>query len=196
VKRIAIAGGIGAGKSTLTQRLRAFGWPVVDADEIAREVTAPDQPAWQVLRDAFGDAVLAPDGTVDRAFLADVVFHDHSALERLNAITHPPIGVEIARQLGLAAGDAVFLALPLFRPEHRELFALDAVWAVLVEPETAVRRLCAGRGFSEEDARARLANQMSNDERRAIVDAVIENEGSVEALDARLGELLRAEGLA
>jgi dephospho-CoA kinase len=195
VRKIVIAGGIGAGKTAVTHRVAAQGFDVVDADVIAHQVTAPGRPAWRALRDAFGDAVLTPDGALDRAFVADVVFHDPSALRRLNHITHGHIGAEIVRQIEKATSGAVFIALPLFRPEHRELFQVDEVWAVLADPEVAVRRLCTHRGFTESDARARIANQMSNEERAAIVDRVIWNNGTLEQLDAHLDGLLREIGL-
>ena len=86
----------------------------------------------------------------------------------------------------------VFVAIPLYRVEHRSQLQLDEVWAIEVDPETAVARLVAGRGFSEDDARARLAAQMTNDERGAIVDRVIRNEGSLEELHAKIDEALAA----
>ena len=196
MKRIVIAGGIGAGKSAVAERLRTLGFDVVDADDVAHDVTTPGSPTLATLVDAFGGAVLDNDGSLDRAFVADVVFQDASALRRLNAITHGPIGVEIARQLDSAQSDAVFCAIPLFRPEHRAAFSLDAVWAVQVSPETAVRRLVDGRGFSEADARARLANQVSNVERAGIVNRVLWNEGTLEDLYTELDVALRDEGLA
>jgi dephospho-CoA kinase len=196
VKRIAVAGGIGAGKSEVSARLNALGWLVVDADVIARRITTSGEPAWCALRDAFGDAVLDADGEIDRVFLADVVFHDPFALARLNRITHGPIGVEMLRQLDESEGPVAFVVIPLFRPEHRELLSLDAVWAVLVESETALERLRSQRGFTELDARARLAAQMTNEERSAIVDRVIWNEGTLEELYRQIDDALRDEGLA
>lgn len=195
MKRIVIAGGIGAGKSAVAERLRGLGFDVVDADDVAHDVTAPGGPTLAALVDAFGGAVLDDDGSLDRAFVADVVFHDASALRRLNAITHGPIGVEIARRLASAQSDTVFCEIPLFRPEHRLALAVDAVWVVLVSPETAVRRLVDGRGFSEADARARLANQVSNDERAALADRVLWNDGPLEDLYTELDVALRDEGL-
>ncbi len=194
VKRIAIAGGIGAGKSAVTRRLREFGYSVVDADDVAHDVTSQGSPAWQALRDAFGDAVLTDTGALDRAFVAQIVFNDPSSLRRLIQITHGAIGHTIRRTLDEATGDLIFVALPLFRPEHRELFALDEAWAILVDPETAVRRLVEQRGFSEEDARARVANQMNNNERTNIVDRVIWNDGTVEELFGQLDDVLTAFG--
>jgi dephospho-CoA kinase len=196
VKRIVIAGGMGAGKSATSDYLISLGWPVIDADEIAHEVTQPGAAAYSALRDAFGDAVLNADAAIDRAFLADVVFHDRTALRRLNAITHGHIGAEIVRRLDDATGQACFVALPLFRPEHRELLHLDEVWAVLVQPETALTRLSELRGFSLEDAQSRLDNQMSNEERAGIVDRVIWNDGSLHELHEQLDAALKESGLA
>lgn len=193
VKRVALAGGIGAGKTVLSDRLSSLGWPVIDADVVARKVVENGEPAWVALRDAFGSAVLAPSGELDRKFLADVVFHDASALRRLNHITHGYIGTEIIRELDATHAAAVFIAMPLFRPEHRAVFQLDEVWAVQVDPATALSRLCAQRGLDEDDARARLAAQMSNEERALLVDRVLWNDGTLDELylqlDAALGDL-------
>jgi dephospho-CoA kinase len=193
VKRVVVAGGIGAGKSAVASRLEDLGWPVIDADVIARNVVAKGQPAWLALRDAFGAAILDENEEIDRKFVADVVFHDASALKRLNHITHGYIGQGLVRALDEASGNAAFVAIPLFRPEHRVALNIDEAWAVEVEPATAVERLVAHRGFSEEDAKARIAAQMTNEERAAIVDRVIWNEGSLEdlylQLDAALDDL-------
>jgi len=192
VKRVALAGGIGAGKTILSERLAALGWPVIDADVIARKVVQKGEPAWVALRDAFGTAVLTPAGELDRAFMADVAFHDASALRRLNHVTHGYIGSEIIRELDAADADVVFIALPLYRPEHRDAFRLDEVWAVVVDPEIALARLVEQRGFNEEDARARLAAQMSNEERQALADRVLFNNGSLEEFFAQLDSALDA----
>lgn len=196
MKRIVLAGGIGAGKSAIADRLKFLGFRVVDADQVAHGVTATGSPAFAALVDAFGRAVLTTDGSLDRAFVAEIVFSDASALRRLNHITHGRIGVEIVRQLDDATGPVVFVAVPLFRPEHRAAFAIDDVWSVQVDPETAVRRLVESRGFTERDARARLASQMSNDERGAIVDRVFWNEGTLDELYAQLDDALDVVALA
>ena len=196
MKRIAIAGGIGAGKTAVSDRLVLLGYGVVDSDAVAHEVTERGRPAWRAMRDAFGDGVLASDGSLDRAFVAEIVFNDATALRRLNRITHGPIGVEITRRLEVAEGAACFVALALFRPEHRAAFSLDEAWAVLARPEVALGRLCAQRGFTEVDARARLASQMSNEERASIVDRVIWNEGSLDELYASVDRALVESGVA
>ncbi len=192
---IGIAGGIGAGKSTVSAYLASRGWAVIDADDVARAVTEPGTPAWRALRDAFGDAVLDTDGRLDRAFLAEIVFHDPTALARLNRITHGRIGREIHDRLKAISGPAAFIALPLFRAEHRVAFELTRVWAVLASPEVAVGRLTRLRGLTASDAVARLGSQMTNEERIALVDAVIWNEGSIGELEARVDELLAEAGL-
>jgi len=195
MKRIVIAGGIGAGKSAVCEYLADLGYAIVDADLIAREITVKGRPAWNALRDAFGDAILAEDGSLDRAFVAEIVFHDATALRRLNAITHAQIGLEMLRQLDMAVGQAVFAAIPLYRPETRSPLRIDEVWAVAVEAATAVRRLCEGRGYSEDDARARLAAQMSNEEREAIADRVLWNEGTIDELHAQVDLALDQAGI-
>ena len=191
-----MVGGIGAGKSTVTEYLGRRGFAVIDADVVAHRVVEPDRPAWRALRDAFGDAVLAADRTLDRSFLAEVVFHDRSALQRLNGITHGYIGEEIRAALERASGAAAFVAIPLFRTEHRQVFHLTRVWGVLASPEVALARLVGARGLDERDARARLASQPGNDERLSVVDDAIWNEGTKAELYARVDDLLAERGLA
>ena len=190
MKRVALAGGIGAGKTVLSERLVSLGWPVIDADVVARKVVEKGEPAWTALRDAFGTAVLTPTGELDRKFMADVAFHDASALRRLNHVTHGYIGREIVRELDATDADVVFVALPLYRREHRDAFHLDEVWAVVVDSEVALARLLEQRGFDEDDARARLAAQMSNEERASLADRVLWNNGTRDDLFAQLDAAL------
>jgi dephospho-CoA kinase len=194
MRRVAIAGGIGSGKTTVTDYLGRRGFGVIDADVVAREVVAPGQPALGALVDAFGNAILTADGVMDREFVASVVFHDASALSRLNRITHAAIGEELRAGLDSATGDVVFVALPLLRPEHRQLLALDEVWVVQVAPDVAIERLCTFRGFSKDDARARLAAQPSNEERASLADEVINNDSTPDHLLARIDALVEQRG--
>lgn len=195
VKRIAIAGGIGSGKSAATAYLESKGYVVADADVAAREVVEKGKPAWQALRDAFGDAVLTSNGDLDRQFLADVAFNDASALKRLNHITHGAIGLALNDVITSATTSAVFVALPLFRPEHRAIFSLDEAWAIEVEPEIALDRLVRLRSMSDADARARLSRQMTNGEREAIVDVVLTNNDSLSELHQKIDAQLERSGL-
>lgn len=195
VKRIALAGGIGAGKSTVVDHLRSMGYVAIDADDVYRDLVAPGQPLLSVLVDAFGGAILTREQGLDRAFLAAVVFSDPTALTRLNAITHPPVGREIRRQLDAATGNAAFAAIPLFRDEHRQSLVLDEVWSVQVAPQIAIERLVEQRGMTEESARRRIENQASNEEREKMADEVIWNNTHRDALWTRIDELLRERGL-
>ncbi len=195
MRRIALAGGIGAGKSTAVDYLRARGFMALDADEVYRDLAAPHQPLLATLVDAFGSAILTHDGELDRSFLAAVVFNDRSALHRLNAITHPAIGRAIRRALDSADGDVAFVAIPLFRLEHRDELQLDEVWSIQVSPEIAVDRLVSQRAMGESEARARIAQQMSNEERQRLADEVIWNNTDRDTLQVRLDELLRQRGL-
>jgi dephospho-CoA kinase len=195
MKRIAIAGGIGAGKSLTCDFIVKQGFSMIDSDDVAHEIVEPGKAAWQAIRDAFGDSVLKPDQTIDREFLAKIIFSNDSARNRLNSITHPAIGIEILRQIEACTTPAVFIALPLYRSEHRQIFSLDSAWAVLVSPEIAKKRLVEHRGFSESDAQARIDTQVSNEIRSSIVDRVIWNEGSTEDLHNSVNEALQSEGL-
>ena len=195
VTRIALVGGIGAGKSTVVDYVRARGFVAVDADEVYAALVSPGQPLLAALVDAFGSAVLTSAEELDRSFLASVVFADPTALTRLDAITHPLVGREMRRQLDAAPGRAVFAAVPLYRPAHRESLDLDEVWSVQVAPEIAVERLVEQRAMTEADARARIASQMSNEQREPLVDEVIWNNTDRDALRERIDELLRERGL-
>ena len=194
--QIGIAGGIGSGKSTVTAVLERLGIRVIDTDVIAREVVEPDKPAWQALVDAFGLAVIDDSRSIDRRFLAAVAFPTPSALRRLNRITHGAIGLEVMRQLDESGDGHYAVAVPLFRPEHRTLFRLKEVWATEVEPEVAIERLIELRGFSAEDARNRISSQISNRERREIVDVVLPNNGSIDTLEQHVMSLLAERGVA
>ena len=161
---------------------------IVDADLIAREVVEPTGPAYPGLVERFGEEVLREDRTLNRAALANIVFNDADSLADLNNITHPAINAEIARLVMAHSGsDAVVIldAALLFVIPVR----MVAKVAVDVEPEIAVARLVAHRGFSEDDARARIRNQMSREERNAQSDRVVDNSGTPEDLDAEVDKL-------
>ena len=194
VKRIALTGGIGAGKSTVVEYLREMGLMAVDADEIYSTLVAPGESLLGNLVDAFGSAILKTDGSLDRGFLASVVFHDATALRRLNAVTHPAVGQKIREYLDEATGSVAFCAIPLLRREHRHDLNLDEVWSVQVEPDTAVQRLVHGRNMSERDARTRIANQVDNAARQSLADVVITNESDLTSLRRQVDDLLKVLG--
>ncbi len=176
---VGLTGGIGSGKSSVGELLVQRGAVLIDADRIAREVVVPGGPAFQPLVDRFGTGILAADGTVDRAALAAVAFADPESLAALNAITHPAISVVMAeRRAAEEGGDrVVVLDIPLLKPEHRAVLALDVVVVVDCPVEVAVERLVGQRGFSRQDAEARVAAQAGREERRRGADFVIDNSG-------------------
>lgn len=182
---VGLTGGIGSGKSTVAASLESRGAAVVDADGIAREIVEPGGPAYGPLVERFGSGVLQPDGRLDRAALAAVVFNDAAALADLNALTHPVIGrvmTERTRQAGERA-EIVVLDIPLLNIATRERLQFNAILVVDTPEDVAVQRLCTQRGFTEEDARARISAQISRDERRSLADLVIDNSGDRAHLD-------------
>lgn len=186
-----LTGGIGSGKSAVADLLRARGAVVIDADVVAREVVAPGRPAYAALVERFGPAVVAADGTLERPAMAAIAFSDPAALADLNAITHPAIGAEMAARVA-ALGDAdvvCVLVIPLLHPGHRQSLALDVVVVVDCPTEVAVARLVTLRHMSPEDARARVAAQISREERLALADYVVDNSGGLEALAAAVDGL-------
>lgn len=176
---IGLTGGIGSGKSTVSALLAARGALVVDADAIVREVQAPGQPVFDAMVERFGSSIVGADGSLDRQAVADVVFADTAALADLNAIVHPVVGAEIARRLERAAAtdDVVILDVPLLVESGRD--DLAGLIVVDVDPDRAVARLVEHRGFTEADARARMARQASREDRRARADLVIDNSGTL-----------------
>jgi dephospho-CoA kinase len=181
---IGLTGGIGSGKSAVADLLVDRGAWLVDADVIAREVVEPGGPAYEPLVDRFGTGILTAERTIDRQALADIAFSSEQALADLNAITHPAIGIEmIERQQALAETDAlVVLAIPLLRAIHRETMVIDRVVVVDCPTEIAINRLVTYRSFPEADARARIAAQISREERRSDADFVVVNDAGLTEL--------------
>ena len=176
---IGLTGGIGSGKSSVSARLGGHGAVVVDADTIVREVQAPGGLVFNAMVARFGPEIVADDGTLNRQAVADLVFTDSAALADLNAIVHPAVAEEIARRLEVAAttDQVVILDVPLLVESGRD--DLDRLIVVDVDPDLAVARLVAHRGFREDDARARIARQASREDRLARADLVIDNSGTM-----------------
>jgi len=194
---IGLTGGIGSGKSTVSGLLAERGAVVVDADAIVRHVQRPGTPVFAAMVERFGPGIVAADGALDRAAVADLVFSDSEALADLNAIVHPAVGQEIAdRMAALAETDEiVVLDVPLL-VESKNAYPVAGLLVVDVDPEIAVRRLVAHRGMREADVRARMGRQASRDERLARADRVIDNSGTPTDLRAQVDEAWRwIEGL-
>lgn len=186
---IGLTGGIGSGKSTVSAGLAARGAVVIDADAITRELQRPGTDVFVAMVERFGPGIVAPDGTLDRQAVADVVFHDAAALADLGAIVHPAVAVEIARRLEQEGGTdhVVVLDVPLLVESGRD--DLAALVVVDVDAEVAVARLVEQRGMREDDARARMARQATREERRARADVVIDNHGTLDELGRQVDDL-------
>jgi dephospho-CoA kinase len=185
VLRIGLTGGIGSGKSTVAGLLAARGARIVDADRIAREVVEPGTPGLEAVVAAFGPGVLAPDGALDRPALAAVVFADPDARRRLDGIVHPLVRARAAELVAATPPDAVVVQDVPLLVETGQAGSYDLVLVVEADPGTRVRRL-VGRGLSEDDARARIAAQATDEQRRAVADVVLDNSGTVEELEAQV----------
>jgi dephospho-CoA kinase len=185
VLRIGLTGGIGSGKSTVAGLLAARGAQVVDADRIAREVVEPGTPGLEAIVAAFGPGVLTPEGALDRPALAAVVFADPEARRRLDGIVHPLVRARATELVAAAPPDAVVVQDVPLLVETGQAGAYDLVLVVEADTDTRVRRL-VGRGLSEDDARARISAQATDEQRRAVADVVLDNSGTVEALEAQV----------
>ncbi len=183
---VGLTGGIGSGKSTVSAALTARGAVVIDADVITREVQEPGTPVFGAMVERFGPTIVRRDGSLDRQAVADLVFPDPEALADLNAIVHPAVGARLAERLAEQVGTdhVVVLDVPLLVESGRDDMA--GIIVVDVDPETAVARLVSQRGFTEEDARARISRQADREQRLERADFVIDNNGDLAALEPQI----------
>jgi dephospho-CoA kinase len=181
VKVLGLTGGIGSGKSMVARMFAQLGADVIDADQLAREVVEPGQPALAEIATAFGQDILLPDGRLNRGKLAGIIFADAGARARLNAITHPRIRERVDAEIAArGSGSGVLIVdIPLLY-ENARTGTVEAVIVVWVDPETQLRRLGERDGLTIAEARQRIAAQMPLDEKRARADLVIDNSGSRE----------------
>ncbi|BDH57767.1 dephospho-CoA kinase [Tsukamurella sp. PLM1] len=187
--RIGLTGGIGAGKSTVAKELAELGAVIVDGDKIAREVVEPGTPGLAALVEAFGEGILAEDGSLNRPALAAIAFSDDESRAKLNAITHPLVGARSAELIEAAGPDAVIVQdIPLL-VENKVAPMFHLVIIVWVDAEERVRRLVGARGMAEDDARARIAAQATDEQRRAVADVWLENTGTEDATRAAVRAL-------
>jgi dephospho-CoA kinase len=186
---IGLVGGIGSGKSVACAILAELGAEVINADVVGHEVYEPGKPGFDAIVAEFGNDVVGADGRIDRKRLGAIVFGDEAKLARLNAIVHPLIRAEIERRIARAReNDAVRAvvveAAILLEAGWRSL--VDQVWVISARREDVVERLASQRGMAEAETDARMARQMTDAERRAAADVVIENVGSLDDLRTRL----------
>ena len=173
---------------------------LIDADQIVRDLQQPGQPVFEAMVERWGPAVVAVDGTLDRAAMAEVVFNDADELAALNSIVHPAVGEEMVKRRAAAAEESpdavVVLDIPLLvRPDGEPIAEryrnLSGIVVVDADPAVAVQRLVAQRGLAEDDARARIARQAGRDSRLAVADFVINNDGTLNELEPQIDACYR-----
>ena len=187
---VGLTGGIGAGKSTVSELLAARGAVIVDADQVARAVVEPGQPALQKLVERFGEGILDADGRLARGALAKVAFADDESRLDLEAITHPAINEEFTRCVAEAPSDAiVVLDVPLLaESEQARKRPYQTVIVVEAPREVRLARLEA-RGVDRADAEARMVAQADDEERRKLATYVVDNAGDRAALERQIDEV-------
>jgi dephospho-CoA kinase len=190
--QIGLTGGIGSGKSTVARRFAELGALVIDADALAREVVEPGTDGLAAVVAEFGEQVLDGDGRLDRPALAQLVFGDEAARGRLNAIVHPRVRARAAELIAAAPpGTVVVQDVPLL-VETGQADTYDLVVVVEAPEELRVRRLARDRGMSADEVRARMAAQASDEQRRAVADVVLVNDGTPDDLRAKVDQLWRS----
>ena len=187
--RVGLTGGIGSGKSEVSRRLRELGAVVIDADVLARDVVAPGTDGLGEVIEQFGIGVLTADGALDRPALGALVFGDDEARKRLEAIIHPRVRARAAEIEAEAAPDAVVVHdIPLL-VETGQADRFDLVVVVDVPPDVQLARLTGARGMTADEAQSRIASQATPQDRLAAADLVIDNGGTLDELDDRVGEV-------
>ncbi len=186
---VGLTGGIGAGKSEVSRLLVERGAVLIDADRIAREVVEPGTPGLAAVVQAFGEEILAEDGSLDRPRLGALVFNDPDKLATLNSIVHPLVGARSRELEEAAPEDAVVVHDVPLLTENGLARLYDVVIVVDAGTGTQLDRLVRLRGMSEEDARARMAAQATREQRRAVADIVIDNDVPLDALEHRVKEV-------
>jgi dephospho-CoA kinase len=182
---IGLTGGIGTGKSTVTQMLEELGAAVIDADKVGHQIYLPDLPAWREIVETFGTEVLNVDRTINRQVLGRLVFADPAALHTLNRIVHPKMFdhmAELIAELRTRGGMKAIVVEAAVLIEANWMPLVDQVWVVVASEAVVVDRLAKQRNLSPEQVRTRIAAQLSNDERLKHAHVVIQNDGSIEAV--------------
>ncbi len=189
---IGLTGGIGSGKSTVAAQLRASGVPVIDADQVAREVVEPGSPVLEKIAEAFGEDFLDEAGALRRQALGALVFSDPEKLQRLNELTHPAILLRVQERLmALRAEGHPWVVYEAALIIERALTpGLSELIAVVCEPSLQLDRIVARDGLDTAAASDRIAAQATNERRREVADHVVENDGDLAALRAEVETLL------
>jgi dephospho-CoA kinase len=186
---VGLTGGIGSGKSTVAKMLAELGAPSFDADKVGHDIYSPGGPAYKDVIAAFGDGVVASDGTIDRKKLGPIVFADPAQLKRLESIVHPRMFERMREMVAQmraqgATAPIVIEAAILIEAKWQPLF--DEIWLVMAPRERVIERVELERGLKREQTEARIKAQLSDDERRQHASLVIDNSGSIEDLRTKV----------
>ena len=178
---VGLTGNIATGKSEVARMLAEMGACIIDADLVAHKVMLPDGPAYPAVVDAFGLEILAADGVIDRAKLGAIVFRDPNALQRLEAAVHPAVIAEVDRRISQATEPVVVVeAIKLVEAGMHRRY--DALWVVTAPRRSQIERIVTSRGLTETEAALRIDAQPPQEEKAALADVVIVNDGSLDAL--------------
>lgn len=188
---IGLTGSIATGKSAVADMLRSYDLPVVDADVIARQVVEPGSDTLAKIAEAFGPETILDDGTMNRPYIGEQIFHEPDKRAVLNGIIHPAIRAEMIRQRDeyVAQDKHVVMDIPLLFESKLQHF-VEKILVVAVDEHTQLRRLMARNDFSEQEAKARIASQIPVAEKAAGADAVLQNNGTLDETRAQLHEIL------
>jgi len=186
--KIGLTGGIGSGKTTVANYFEKLGVPVIDADEISRRIVKRGLPAYQAIVQAFGEAVLTVDGELDRAGMRHTIFSDPEAKAKLESILHPMIREEIKRNIDSLKADYCIIAIPLLI-ETGQLSLVDRILVVDVDPQTQITRVQERDGDSSIQIAAIIKSQASREDRHAVADDILCNDGNIEQLKENVDKL-------
>lgn len=191
MKHVGLTGGVASGKSAVAAKLASLGAVVIDADALARQVVEPGTTGLAAIKDTFGEGILLPDGSLDRPALGAIVFSDAAQRAKLNEIVHPLVREQAeALREAAAPGALVVEDIPLL-VESGQADRFDAVIVVQAPHDERIRRMVQDRGWSRDDAEARMAAQATDEQRAAVADYLLDNSGSLEELEAQVASLYR-----
>lgn len=186
---VGLTGAVASGKSAVAAKLAALGAVVIDADKLARQLVEPGTPGLGAIKDTFGEDVLLPDGSLNRPALAAIVFSDEAQRAKLNAIVHPLVRAQAQKLRDAAPKQALVVEdIPLL-VESGQGEKFDAVVVVQAPLEERMRRMVYDRGWTEADAKARIAAQATDEQRAAVADYLLDNSGSLAELEAQVESL-------
>jgi len=195
VRVIGLTGGIASGKNLVARVLGELGGVIIDADQLAREVVVPGEPAYMAIVNEFGKEILNPDRTLNRKALAKIIFANPDARHSLERITHPAIARKAEQKLAALReeGARVVVYMAPLLIEAGATARVDEIWVVFADPETQVERLMLRDGISREDALQRISAQMPMEEKRKLARIVIDNRGTPEETEQRVREIWKRE---